>query len=639
MIVGVLQAAAPAQGAMAAINTLGLFEYFQAPLIALVAIIALRLPGVGGGLMGRFERILGEVAGRPGRAIVLIVLLALALRGAAMPLTGVPAPKVADETSAFLQADTYLKGAFANRTRLTDDFESVFVNLSPTYASMYPVFRALPLALGGLAGLNFWAGVWASMIALCAATYWMLRAWIPGRYALVGALVVLTRYGVFSYWVNSYWGGAFTALGGVLLLGGYRRLCQKATLSAGAWTGLGALILMTTRPYEGLLFSAPFAVGLLVRLARGPAAARRPLMIGGAVAALLVAFGGAATVIDNQAVTGNWRVAPYDLYRQTTAPTPPFLFEKPAPRAQGRYYLTQASLNQEKGAYERGRTLPGFLAAAAHRLFHAWNFYVGFALTVPFFIGLAAARRDLGRDLGRDPTLLAAMLSLLAGLMLETWDFAHYEAPAFGVFILVTMVGLRRLRAWTPRGRPVGLALSRWLPLGLALGLWLPIAYALTGVGSGSFENDTTSAPCCAIRADSIHQGVERLVDGPGARDIIRVRGEAGAPITQIVVYNGADIARERVIWINADDALNPATIARFPGRRVWLLDWYADGGACLRHETEGPGFAGGGARDQALAHGLSGGWRTGTPGRCRGGFYHPPWPNEISAGQFMAPS
>lgn len=110
-----------------------------------------------------------------------------------------------------------------------------------------------------------------------------------------------------------------------------------------------------------------------------------------------------------------------------------------------------------------------------------------------------------------------------------------------------------------------------------------------------------------------------------------------GAPRYAMLVYNEAGVSKAHVIRPNEDPAMNPATISRYPGRCVRRLTWSPDGGACLRLETKGPRPAGGGARDQALAHGLSGGWRTGTPGRCPGGFYHPPWPNEISAGQYMA--
>jgi len=448
------------------------------------------------------------------------------------------------------------------------------------------------------------------------ATHWMLRAWLPARYALVGALLVVIRFGVFSYWVNSYWGGAFTALGGVMLLGGYRRLTQRPTPLAGACVGLGVVIMMTTRPYEGLLFSAPFGAGLLARVIRAPAANRKPLLLAGVLAGVLVGGGAVVTAIDDQAVTGDWRLAPYTLYRQTTADTPAFLFERPNPRAQPRYALTRAALDHEHEAYDKARTVTGWLTSALSRLFHDWNFYVGVALAIPFAVGLAVTRRGLAHP---DPVPISATVILLVGLSVETWDFPHYCAPAFGVFMLVIVEGLRRLRRWRLADRPVGVALGRLLPLTLTIGLWLPVTFALVTGGEGSIENDSYSSPCCAFQKSSIHQAIEGIIDGFGDNNIVIVDVQQGAAIPGMLVYNHADIDHARDIWINEDAALNGATLRRFPGRRIWRLDGLPGGGACLS-----PAPGGAPASPLSARRALPGGWTISGAGVCRGGFYHP---------------
>ncbi len=606
---------------MSLLNLIGLFEYIQIPLVLLALIISFRLPTLASPFFSSIERLVRRAAERPIHAMVVIILAALGLRTLVLPISGVPDPMIADETSLYLQAETYLSGVLASYFRPSPDFETVFVNLTPHYESIYPLFRALPLALGGLVGCGFWAGVLGSMVSLCVATYWMLRAWIPSSYALAGALLVVARFGVFSYWVNSYWGGAFTALGGVLLLGGYKRLTRRPTVVAGACVGLGVFILMTTRPYEGSLFSVPFAIGLLVRFARASNADRKPLLVSGLLAAMIVAAGGVLTAVDNQVLTGDWRQAPYTLYRHTTASTPAFQFQKPNPQAKGRYYLTRAILEHEYTPFERAQTLPGWIEININRLLHVWNFYIGIALSLPFAIGLLKSRREVDLILG--------MAFLMLGMSIETWDFPHYFSPGFGFFIIETMVGLMWLRRWRPQSQPVGMALSRWLPSALAAGLALPVALSASMGRGMSFENDSLSSACCTISGQSIHRGIEEMLGQFPEGNIVRVHGGPGAPISEMIMYNGVDIPGQNTIWLNDDASLNVITASRYSGRRIWRLAWQPNGAACLRPDP--PLNAATSASAAQPGH-PSGGWMNDRRGVCTGGFYHGPWPRVIVA-------
>ena len=136
------------------------------------------------------------------------------------------------------------------------------------------------------------------------------------------------------------------------------------------------------------------------------------------------------------------------------------------------------------------------MSAEAFRLRNYWNFYVGFALLIPFVVGLYA--------LSGEPTLLLAAASLGVGLSLETFDFAHYAAPGFGFVILAVMAGFRRLRQWRPWGFPYGLSLSRVLPPALVLGSVIPLSSALTGRPTfTTFVNTHFSTPCCWLRPRS----------------------------------------------------------------------------------------------------------------------------------------
>src|SRR6185436_4733769 len=141
-------------------------------------------------------------------------------------------------------------------------FETFHVNQLPTYASIYPPAQGLVLAAGKVVG-HPWLGVLLSVAIMCSLLCWMLQGWLPRRWAALGGLLGVLRIAVFSYWGNSYWGGAIAAIGGLLVLGALPRLLAHIRFGNVVLLCLGMLILINSRPYEGLLLAIP-AVFLLV---------------------------------------------------------------------------------------------------------------------------------------------------------------------------------------------------------------------------------------------------------------------------------------------------------------------------------------------------------------------------------------
>ncbi len=177
-------------------------------------------------------------------------LLALVLRAALLPILPIPEPAVHDEFGYLLAADTFAHGRLTNPTHpMWVHFETFSVIQRPTYQCFAQPAQGMILAAGKLIfGHPFW-GAWLSVGVMCVSICWMLQAWLPESWALVGGLLVVLRFGVFGYWANSYWGGAAGAIGGALVLGALPRIKQLQRARDALLMGTGLAILVNSRPY------------------------------------------------------------------------------------------------------------------------------------------------------------------------------------------------------------------------------------------------------------------------------------------------------------------------------------------------------------------------------------------------------
>lgn len=219
------------------------------------------------------HRALATIAARPRLAIWVVALLPCLARFALLPWMPMPQPAIQEEFSYLLQADTFAHGRLANRTSpMAVFFDNVEIIQSPHYESARPPAQGLFLAFGEVLFHSPWSGVCLSVIVMCAAVYWMLLGWTRPRWALLTALLFGMRFGIFSYWMNSYWGCAATVLGGALVLGAAPRIMSRravpptrfARLMNAFWLVLGCGLLATSRPYEGAVFVFPVIVALLL---------------------------------------------------------------------------------------------------------------------------------------------------------------------------------------------------------------------------------------------------------------------------------------------------------------------------------------------------------------------------------------
>ncbi|HYZ84567.1 MAG TPA: hypothetical protein VE621_09195 [Bryobacteraceae bacterium] len=539
-------------------------------LLLVIAIgLAFAIPRFASSWLESVERAGSAFAQKRGASILLCAAFPVIARLFLLPFLQVPVPAIQEEFSYLLSADTFAHGRLANPPHpMAVHLESFQVLQHPTYSSIRPPAQGLFLALGQVVFGHPWAGVLLSIAAMCAGICWMLQAWTSPGWALLGGLLAGLRLGVFPYWTNTYWGGAVTALGGVLVLGALPRIQRAPRVKDALLMAFGVGLLATTRPFEALFVLLPVAAVLLWTLLRSDDGVPRSQKVWRFVAPMAASMMVLITflAVYNWKVTGSPLKNPYALGRQGRNIAHPFVWQKPDPEPVYQHAMFRDFyVGWELPLWERIQEPAGYAREMYWRVKEYWKFFIRPVFTIPVLIMVPWLWWD------RRLRVLLAIICLTAiGTLAATWGPPYYHAATTGlVFILITE-GLRRLRDWQPSGKPAGLFLSRSIPV-LSVVVFLTLT-ACAVLRADIYGEDVLYWTYTKSRLRNRALVLAQLEKLPGKHlAIVRYRSTADPHMDW--VFNGADIDGSKVVWAREmGPEENQQLLQYFQDRRAWLV-------------------------------------------------------------------
>lgn len=495
-------------------------------------------------------------------SIILFALLSILLNSSTILINGVPNPRIHDEFSYLLGAETFAKGRITNPVHpLREFFDTFHVLNSPTRMSIYPPAQSLFLALGILMFGHPIAGVWISIALMCAIFTWMFYAWLPGRWAFIASFLVLNRLAFFTYWSHTYWGGTLAAIGGGLVFGGLRYLYRSPLKRYSAAIGLGLLILANSRPLEGFICGCIIIAAMIPFLTnvKSPFIKKlsiiAPMIILSILTVLLVAM-------YNKKVTGNPFSMPQRYAAAQLTSMPLFIWQKQSPEPVLESNWKADYINNFVLSHYNDK-LKNYPSSILRTLNEHISFYTGFFLFSIIILTLPLCIKDRWFQLA---FISIAIIVFFDVFLITIANQPHYLAPLSCLIFYCSAQSLRWISFFSFRSHFYGKNLVTYV---IALLMVIStINCAINRGRPGLFRKNVIQKEWFSYRA-----AFEKRLTNTDGKHIVIVPYGPLHNIHNEWVYNKPDIDNSKIIWSrDLGPEKNRELFAYYPDRRFWVV-------------------------------------------------------------------
>jgi hypothetical protein len=528
--------------------------------------------------VSRFRRVrsaLQTITRHRRNAILTAMLFPLVIRALMLPWFPPPLPQVHDEFSYLLMADTFAHGRISNPTpRFWQHFETEYVLLNPTYASMYEPAQGLVLAAGQVFFGHPWWGVWLSIGMMFGTICWALTFVMPVHWAFWGTFCAGLQFGIFGLWMNSYFGGAPAAMAGALAVASLARMrhTNKQRTSA-ALCGLAIILTFASRPVEACLWFAIALAFAEIQIRRRPlrdhfreSAARFYSRLLPPFAAVFLCGAGMLAWY-NWGVTGSPLDPPYLEYQSIYGTPQPYWWGEPVNVASFDYPEIRDNYLNQKHLFEDRESLTTILQSERNRLRDFWRFFIG-----PFFTPGLIFIFWIGRDRRIRPWLWASVPFVLDKATWHTW-FPAENAPPTVLIVLVATQCWRHFHV-SGRRRQIGAAISYQLVAACLL------CVILGGAGRAIEPLLSYRLRWMPTFWESLYKprllrdDVTAILDKTPGKHLLFVKYSADHCFCEEWVFNAADIRNQRIVYARPYTPNSDTALARYlSDHDVWVVE------------------------------------------------------------------